>query len=528
VKWLDDYRISLMFVIFITVLGGIELTNGATITIGSGTSYDFSTIQVGIDAAVDGDTVLVGPGEYVITEPVTFQGKAITVRSEEGRDETTIRMDTPADPKRGSVVVFENNETNTSVLEGFTITGGSGGIRFDASSGTVSNCSILHNTAEYAGGIFCAHPCSPRLIGCIIAENSAPGGSGGGVFIWDEASLTLINCIIMDNSAKDFGGGLCCYNNASMTLTDCIISGNSITGATALLAGYGGGVSCTENSSLTLTNCTISKNSAGFSAGGVMCYKSSAILKDCIITENSAARLGGAIFCDTDSSMSITNCIISGNSASQRGGGIECYLNSSIALTNCTIWGNSAGQSGGGVDSFNRSSVLVTNSIVMGNTSPQGRQLSVRNPSTTLTIAYSNIAGGQGRINVESGCTLDWDAGNIDADPCFADPDNDDYHLKSQAGRWDPNNQLWIQDDVTSPCIDAGDPMSPIAWESFPNGGFVNMGAFGGTPEASKTYFGESVCDTIIAGDINGDCQVNRADLEIMALHWTDDEPLLP
>ena len=68
--------------------------------------------------------------------------------------------------------------------------------------------------------------------------------------------------------------------------------------------------------------------------------------------------------------------------------------------------------------------------------------------------------------------------------------------------------------------------MSPIGPEFFPNGGFMNMGVYGGTAEASKTYFGGPICETIVAGDINGDGQVNRSDLEIMALHWTDDEPL--
>ena len=68
--------------------------------------------------------------------------------------------------------------------------------------------------------------------------------------------------------------------------------------------------------------------------------------------------------------------------------------------------------------------------------------------------------------------------------------------------------------------------MTPIGFEPFPNGGFVNMGAYGGTLKASKSYFGEPVCERIVAGDINGDGQVNRADLEIMALHWTDEEPL--
>jgi len=54
-----------------------------------------------------------------------------------------------------------------------------------------------------------------------------------------------------------------------------------------------------------------------------------------------------------------------------------------------------------------------------------------------------------------------------------------------QAGRWDPNSQTWIQDDVTSPCIDAGDPTSPVGDEPEPNGQRINMGAYGGTQEAS-------------------------------------------
>ena len=77
--------------------------------------------------------------------------------------------------------------------------------------------------------------------------------------------------------------------------------------------------------------------------------------------------------------------------------------------------------------------------------------------------------------------------GNIDADPLFADLDNGDYHLKSQAGRWDPVKESWMIDEETSPCIDAGDPNSPTAFEPFPNGGIINMGAYGGTSVASKS-----------------------------------------
>ncbi|MHC4643702.1 MAG: hypothetical protein ACYS32_18830, partial [Planctomycetota bacterium] len=70
--------------------------------------------------------------------------------------------------------------------------------------------------------------------------------------------------------------------------------------------------------------------------------------------------------------------------------------------------------------------------------------------------------------------------------------------------------------------IDAGDPAIPIGLEPFPNGGIINMGAYGGTAEASKSYFGEPVCEIIVAGDINGDCIVNSVDFALMAAHWLE------
>jgi hypothetical protein len=95
-----------------------------------------------------------------------------------------------------------------------------------------------------------------------------------------------------------------------------------------------------------------------------------------------------------------------------------------------------------------------------------------------------------------------------------------DYRVKSQAGRWDPVTLTWVRDEVTSPCIDTGEPMSPIGLEPFPNGGIVNMGAYGGTVEASKSHFNTEPCETVMAGDINGDCKVDFLDLQILSSHW--------
>ncbi|MFC1653102.1 hypothetical protein ACFL3F_05215, partial [Planctomycetota bacterium] len=94
-------------------------------------------------------------------------------------------------------------------------------------------------------------------------------------------------------------------------------------------------------------------------------------------------------------------------------------------------------------------------------------------------------------------------AGSLFVDPCFAAPGywsnvNDpnalwvpgDYPLKSSAGRWDSVHKIWINDDVTSLCIDAGDPNTPVAMEPAPNGNIINMGAYGGMAEASKSPSG--------------------------------------
>ncbi|MCK4625485.1 MAG: right-handed parallel beta-helix repeat-containing protein [Phycisphaerae bacterium] len=77
--------------------------------------------------------------------------------------------------------------------------------------------------------------------------------------------------------------------------------------------------------------------------------------------------------------------------------------------------------------------------------------------------------------------------GEISVDPLFASPSAGDFHLKSKTGRWDPKAKKWVKDNLTSPCIDAGDPKADCSDEPAPNGGKVNVGAYGNTTEASKS-----------------------------------------
>ena len=308
---------------------------------------------------------------------------------------------------------------------------------------------------------------------------------------------------------------------------DSIVSGFTVTSGGALA---GGGIVCT-GSSPTIENNIIIGNTAYSDGvrtrglgGGIYCYSSSAVIVGNLITANVAEGEGGAISATLSSLLLVNNRVTANHaqatggscSSAGRGGAIRCFR-SSLTTANCTILGNEAHDlysatgedpGEGGAIWHSYSSLTLVNSILRTN---KPDQFYSDFGSNTIHVTYSNIEGG-------------WSGeGNIDTDPCFADPNNADYHLKSQGGRRDQNEGLWVTDDVTSPCIDAGDPTDSVGREPFPNGGRINIGAYCGTAEASKSYFNKPPCETIVAGDINGDCEINFEDFRLMALHWMED-----
>ena len=124
------------------ILIASSLSGAATITVDLWGGADFTEIWPAMEAAGDGDTVLVRPGEYIINVPIDFRGKAIQLRSQSGPERTTIRMHrNPYDVARASVVVFQNGEGPASILDGFTLTGGR---------------SCGNNYGSGGGGILCA------------------------------------------------------------------------------------------------------------------------------------------------------------------------------------------------------------------------------------------------------------------------------------------------------------------------------------------------------------------------------------
>jgi hypothetical protein len=407
-------------------------------------------------------------------------------------------------------VVTGSGADETAVLDGFIITGGNaigsghshgGGMinvwtaasasrtgEIEPANPTLVNCTFYRNSAAVNGGGIYNELGDPTITDCVFSENHANGAplgqGGGGVHNargvhYARGSLTLRRCQFQGNTSVGGGAGL--YNNdASATVIDTSFDGNRVTGGGQT---HNGGGIFNKHSDATIINCTFTGNSAQF---------------------------GGGIFNGEDPPSTIANCIFTGNEARLGGGGINNYI-SSPTVTNCSFVANIAAGAGGGLRDASISRATVTNCIFWGNVGSSSAQI-FGSPEVTYSCVQGGISG----------------VGNMDTDPHFADPQNGDFRLKSQGGRWDPLAETWETDAITSPCIDAGDPMSPIGPEPFPNGGFMNMGAYGGTAGASQSYFGAPPCESIVAGDINGDCQVDRLDLEIMILTWTDPEPMQP
>ena len=328
-----------------------------------------------------------------------------------------------------------------------------------------------------------------------------------------------------DSYFGDSGGGM--YNSyGSPTVSTCVFEDN-FAGSSDLIYGDGAGM-FNEYSSPTLINCTFERNCVGFSwgfiggwsaiTGGGLCnYYSDAKLIGCVFKRNVAFRCGGGLS-NINSNPELIECVFIDNDTFMAGGAIYGY-NSNTNLRNCLITGNIAGEGGGAY--FENSNAIFENCTLTGNIgvfdgnaftcgSPEGESSSFleftscivwngqdqiwNSDNSTLVFNYSDVQGG-------------WDGqGNIDEDPLFANPGywdpnglqttedveddiwyDGDYHLKSEAGRWNPNTQTWVMDDVTSPCIDAGDPNSDWSGETWPHGERINMGAYGGTREASMS-----------------------------------------
>jgi len=373
---------------------------------------DQKTIQAGINAASNGDTVLVAPGTY--KESIDFKGKAITIVSSAGAASTIIDGG-----RHAPVVLFDTGETRASVLNGFTITNG----------------------GPEAGGF------------------TPLGVHGGGIDILS-AGPTVLNNIVTGNMcvgiSVQFGTALIQGNVISQTLqADCPNSGLYITNSPT-------------NAHSVVTGNTIEQNAFGDASdsGGIQ-LKSTAgeVIENNIIRNNATSGRGGGIASSDTSSLLLVQNLIYGNSSQLGGGGIDLDSVEQDAgafygfIANNTVVANSTAATESTASQVylegNFPLYAFANNIVVGNSAlPAFACITANNPSFEVpTVLDHNDLYNPSGPAVSGFCdTTSGAYGNVSSDPQFVDAANSDYHLMTGSPAMDAGNnsalQLLAEEDV--------------------------------------------------------------------------------
>jgi parallel beta-helix repeat protein len=431
---------------------------GKTLTVDDDGPADYQTIQAAIDHSSGGDTIVVRPGTY--GEKVAFGGRRVTVRSEDPGNPAVVSA-TVIRAESVASVVFDAGERQDSVLTGFTI-------------------------SEY--GILCLGA-SPTITGNVIR-----------------------NCT---------GVGIRGQSNASPTITENQILSNRLEAVYSCQGLIQGNVISGNSAGIAFCNGPIRNNVISDSTGGGGIYACNGEIAGNRIVGNYAATDGGGLYgCNGP----IHHNIIAGNRAERSGGGL---FNCTETIHSNTIVGNRATQTGGAI--FNCPKALHDN-IIAHNEAQQGGGI-CGPASSSYNLFWLNTPQ-----HFANGATAG--VGDVVGDPLFVvasywddkgttDRRDDvwidgDYHLKSQAGRWSPEFRQWMMDKVTSQGIDAGRPSSNWSAELWPHGKRINVGAYGGTAEASM-----SLANLGHLADLDHDERIGPRDLAVLAEQWPVQADLL-
>ena len=294
---------------------------------------------------------------------------------------------------------------------------------------------------------------------CVFDSNRIDGGvqySGyarGAAAFLNAGSAQFTFCAFTNNynysSHKAYGGVVFVADTVPTVFDTCVFTmnrsycvTNSLTMAT--WANQGGVLYLSGTNLAVIKSCTIRNNGVDATTPGDIFLAAGTLgLTNTLLAGNwglAAVTNSGALTLQGGTA-SVVNCTIAGNTK----WGITPYTNGTLAklaVKNCVVWGNA----GGGINT----NFSGTNTVLLNYSDSQ----------ETLT-----------------------GTGNLNTDPLFVG--GGDYHEQSKIGSW--HGGLWTRDALTSPCIDKGDKADAVGAEPSPNGSRINMGAYGGTTQASKS-----------------------------------------
>jgi len=305
--------LSLVFMSALTVF----CPAGATLYVApnGGHTYPFATwadaatnIQVAVNAALDGDILIVSNGVYrgygaqLNGSNIVAINKLITMTSLAGASATIID---------GGGIYRCLYVRDGVLVRGFTLQNGlagSGGGVYCFNGGNIDNCAITRNTATLGGGVYFDH--GGLVTNSVVTSNAAINGGGGGGAFFNYSNGMLANSYVASNTAQ-YGGGVACEYGGDVV--GCTIVSNTASDT-------GGGVSCNEYG--TITRCYIANNAAhglvnNWGGGGVRLNQGGSVISSLIVS-NVSRLTGGGVFAFDGGH--VYNCTVAANVATNIGG----------------------------------------------------------------------------------------------------------------------------------------------------------------------------------------------------------------
>jgi len=453
-------------------------------------------IQQAVDRAQSGDTIKVAAGEYrgavAIREKNLrlvggYTGAAAAVYTQGGSGDFTSRV--PRSTRllgAGADQVIEvdfNGGVQWGIIDGFTISGGKLGVK-------------AHTYEDAIGKYF-------LLMDNTVTGNSNPDNAVAGVAI-NQVSVGALNNTISGNTALAYAGLF--VNGVAGTVS--LIKGNIVESniSTEDYSHAGGIAFRGKNATGSVTRNIVRNNRAFYGAGIFVDGDNGPNFAR--VSFNQVMRNKGVFgtgeFVDGGATAIVENELIAWNETinGEYGGAfaVDSGPATHASLINCTIAYNVSFydeySGGNGLiitedDGGDAVVVEVKNCVFWRNAAlPGGKEINAPGKGS-LKIDYSDIdqvLTASARLQVGTGV--------FRADPLFADPQKEDFHVKSKAGRWNPlaanGAGGWLLDAVDSPCLDVGDPKFSFQKEPVPNGGRINLGSWGNTAEASRSGGGSA------------------------------------
>ena len=211
----------------IAFIGAASSVHAETITVCPDGSCDFTDPAAAVNAAIEGDTIEIAAGTYLLSAPLSLYDKDLVIR---GAIDANGRPTTVLNGQNTTYQINALQLTAATVIENLVLTNGRGTnsgalYMFGCAATTFRNCSVRGNRATYGGAIK-LNSSSVTMIGCEILDNAGESGStvGGGIYV--AGSISLIDCVVSGNSATYSGGGVYLPSGAVANLTNTRVCGN--------------------------------------------------------------------------------------------------------------------------------------------------------------------------------------------------------------------------------------------------------------------------------------------------------------